>query len=119
MKNKGKKLFEDQDVVIQIEDIKKKNSFIFFTHPSESAKKKKKVRAMILPEKMRLAKETKNLRMMIPSTKSSDKIEEFIIDNAEYVKSVDSKNRINLIFRRKLNIKEKSLKEVIRIHHPN
>jgi len=116
MKNKGKKLFEDQDVVIQIEDIQKKmDSFIFWTHPSERANKKKKVQAIILSKKMRLAKNSKSLSMMIPSTKSSDRIEEFIISNAEYVKSEDSKNRINLIFRNKLNTKEKFLKEVIRM----
>lgn len=114
MKKKRERLFKDRDILIPIENSTGDKNLSFWAHRSEYKKKKKDIVATIVPKKTFIKpKDSENVSLVDLKKCSHKNIQQYEIKNAEYVKTINKKQVIELVFKRKKHPAEKILANLI------
>ena len=114
MKKKRERLFKDRDILIPIENSTGDKNLSFWAHRSEYKKKKKDIVATIVPKKTFIKpKDSENESLVVLKKCSHKNIQQYEINNAEYVKTINKKQVIELVFKRKKHPAEKILANLI------
>ena len=114
MKKKRDRLFKDRDILIPIENSTGDKNLSFWAHRSEYKKKRKNIVAKVLPKKTFIKqKDSENVSLVVLKECSHENIRQYEINNAEYVETINKKNVIELVFKRKMNPTEKILANLI------
>lgn len=110
MKKKREKLFKDKDILIPIENGEDKDVYKFLSHTARNKKRQKKVLAIVMPSK-KLIKPDNSRDEIIPiyETVNEQRIRKYKAKNVQYIETVNHKDQINLIFKRKKTISERIL----------
>jgi len=110
MKKKRDKLFKDKDILIPIENSTSDKILSFWAHRSNYKKKKKGLVAAITPKKTFIkSKDSENEASVVLKKCSHENIRQYEINNAEYVETINKKDVIKLVFKRKKHPAEKIL----------